>query len=256
MARINIDSKFFTDRRIDNLAVLMRSSRAEAESNLLRLWHFCYTSIEDTFDRSLIDLQATFEDFSGMLLKCHLAVENENKTITIKGVDKRIGYLKRASEYGQKSAEVRKAKNGTAQPSKVSRSYVEATFEPSRTSSSSSSTGGGSGSAGLAARRSRAAILLAVRFADSAISPRRRSMDRTPLSACSMRIRQARYCSGSDLASRPGSMFSKDLSLVSIASNRVESPAPGDATTSPRADLKFRAKMSRVPQIERTPARK
>jgi hypothetical protein len=131
MARLSIDYTFFTDRRFDHLAKLLTTSRAEVESSMLRLWHYCYITIDDTLKVASVDLQGGFTNLSEMLVRCDLAEDLGDGMIRIKGINKRIDYLKRASEHGKKSAEVRKRKYGSSAPKQPSSPIEGSTKVPS-----------------------------------------------------------------------------------------------------------------------------
>lgn len=124
--RINIDSKFFTDARIDLLAQMTQMTRLEIEGRILRLWLFCYNNLKSTLTRKDIKIQSLGID-ADFLIECDLAVLTDGE-VRIKGVDDRIEWLKKSQLGGKKSAANRLLKYGTASP-KGSRRVHEGCFE-------------------------------------------------------------------------------------------------------------------------------
>ncbi len=148
MPRINLDDKFFSDKRFDYLGKLLQIGRHEARSKMLDVWHRATFDLEDAFLAEELDIIFELEGASSALVKSKLAEECGDK-VRVKGVEKRIAWLKSAQELGRKSASVRREKYGTAQPktpkniegrSKVPSEGLEGSSNALRTSSSSSSS--------------------------------------------------------------------------------------------------------------------
>jgi hypothetical protein len=124
--RVNVDSSFFGDPRIDALARLANISKQAARGHLLSLWHYCYAQISEIVTHSDADIHAEWfstngKSFGELLVLANLADRclMSDGSIRVRGIGGRISYLLRAREAGIKSAQTRKEREGTAQPSKV-----------------------------------------------------------------------------------------------------------------------------------------
>ncbi len=136
MARINVDSKFFCDPRVAELAAEVDEDLWSIEIRLIHLWHSCYQQRSAIFSYKSIDAICKIPNFSKAMILCGLAEELDGK-VRVKGVDERIEYLiKNYSDMGKKSAEARKKKTGTAQPVRKLEHDSNTTFEPSSNSRS------------------------------------------------------------------------------------------------------------------------
>lgn len=123
MARINIDSSFFGDKRIDRLAKLSGEDPIMTRGRMLHLWHHCYLQRSAVLTEQEIDLHTEWlgdKPFAELLVISHLASpegsEKVDRTYRISGVEDRIDYLVQRSEGGKRSAEVRRKKYGTSKP--------------------------------------------------------------------------------------------------------------------------------------------
>jgi hypothetical protein len=115
MARINVDSKFFTDARFKLLVQEVGEHRFFVLGRILELWHYCYEHLTTLVDPKMIDAVCERKGFANELVSCELGEMQDGK-VHVRGVRKRIENLLKASEDGKKSAAIRRQKYGTAQP--------------------------------------------------------------------------------------------------------------------------------------------
>lgn len=119
MARINIDSLFFSDSRIQYLTELIEKNLYETRGRLITLWSYCYENRKYVLNKDELEMQFCVQNAVEVLVKTMLVEEVENG-YKIKGVEHRIKYLienaEKCSKAGLVSAERRKSKYGTSQP--------------------------------------------------------------------------------------------------------------------------------------------
>lgn len=116
MPRINIDTEFFGDPRIEATANASGMSLYEARGRLLTLWNFCYCQIRsDLSHKEALIHSGGHADFIKNATEFGLIDQTESG-YRVKGTEKRFGYLIKCREAGKRSAESRKQKYGSSNP--------------------------------------------------------------------------------------------------------------------------------------------
>lgn len=142
MARVNIDARFFADKRFELLGRVSGLGFHEARSRILDVWFFSYGETRENLTSVEIELQSGVLGFADKLVEAHLAELNADGSYRIKGAFDRFGYLEKRKEAGRRSAEVRREKFGSAAPvggyndpqnSNTIRTETEHMFENPRT---------------------------------------------------------------------------------------------------------------------------
>lgn len=122
--RINIDSDFFGDERIEYLAQAIGENRLTTDGRLLRIWHSCYRDRSALRTVEEVHRAACWVDpnrsLVPLLVQANLA-EAAAEGVRIRGVEDRIEYLIKAAAHGKRSAAARKRQHGTAQPTRCER---------------------------------------------------------------------------------------------------------------------------------------
>lgn len=123
MARVNLDSVLFGDGRIDYLGKFLGTNKYEARGRIIAVWHFACAQARDVLTAEEINIQSDWFNhddicFAEAMVKARLAESVDDQTFRVKGLRDRIQYMVDATARGQKSAQVRREKYGTAQPSR------------------------------------------------------------------------------------------------------------------------------------------
>lgn len=133
MARINIDDKLWSDPRFDALKRRMGGDEEKAAGRLLKIFRMAqeyWVTDDQLIPLSIWELYG-FGDVEAVGL-----AERTDKGVYIKGTSDRMQWLKNKQKAGQHSAEARRSKFGTAQPSSNRpRTDSEQVFENPRTDS-------------------------------------------------------------------------------------------------------------------------
>ena len=106
--RMNIEDRALRDPKINRrLPRFTGLPRFDAFGRLLHVWGLCYDQRSPIAMIEEVDDRAEHDGFALAMVEADLAERVDEKTIRIRGVEERIGYLVAASEYGQKGGETR-----------------------------------------------------------------------------------------------------------------------------------------------------
>jgi len=104
MARVNLDSNFFSDARILRLSEITNEKIYVTRGRLVSLYNFCYCSLAIEITDEEVNLHSHWNgpgSYSKHLLASYLAETQKDGKIRIKGVFDRIEYLLRQRERGR-----------------------------------------------------------------------------------------------------------------------------------------------------------
>jgi len=99
--RINIDSEFFGDKRIDFLSKLLGEDRFTTMGRIVTVWHYAYCKGDEVIAEKDVDIQAVLHGFSEKLIESNLAEKTDNG-IRLRGVSDRIKWLRERREAGRR----------------------------------------------------------------------------------------------------------------------------------------------------------
>jgi hypothetical protein len=105
MARVNVDAAVRSDPRFRILARNLGLPLAHALGHVLLVWFACYERREAVLPEDEIDTAAELEGFGAALVEARLA-ERQPDGIWVRGVERRIGYLKGATEAGRRGGKM------------------------------------------------------------------------------------------------------------------------------------------------------
>ncbi len=150
MARLNIEDRWWTDPRRNRLLRILSGDSALADGLALQAWRLAQEHWKYSQGLVPLHLFETIERHE-ILIECQL-VEIRGDEVYIRGSSDCLDWIReqrdQAVEAGKKSAQARKAKNGTAQPQKPERlsngsrtesNDAEPSYSPSYSLSSSKS---------------------------------------------------------------------------------------------------------------------
>lgn len=108
MARVNIDSKVWSDPRVKRLARLCGWGMPQTVGTLAAVWNVAYEAKSALIDAIDVDTAAERDGFAEMLARpeVDLAYSDESK-VFLRGVTERIQYLLRQAERGSKGGQQR-----------------------------------------------------------------------------------------------------------------------------------------------------
>lgn len=123
MARINVDTKFFSDGRIKLLKAKLKDELLfTTQGRLLTLWEYCYDHLTEYIHSDEINAITCHENFAQLLVESRLAEQSEDGKVRVNGVSERIQFYREAVEKGRsgglKSVKVREEKYGIKMPIK------------------------------------------------------------------------------------------------------------------------------------------
>lgn len=110
MARVNIDSKVWSDPRVKRLARLCGWGMPQTVGTLAAVWNVAYEAKDPNVAPLDIDTAAERDGFSEMLTRSEVNLgELRGETVFLRGVLKRIRYLLEQAERGRKGGTARTA---------------------------------------------------------------------------------------------------------------------------------------------------
>src|SRR5688572_33098188 len=124
MARMSIDDALLRDPRVKDLAQRIGWHRHQVIGCLLDVWAVCYDRVSPVLEAREVDLACEVSGFCALMIATKLATEtgDEDGSVRVAGVAKRIGYLEssaeRGREGGKKSGESRRTKGKSKGPAK------------------------------------------------------------------------------------------------------------------------------------------
>lgn len=134
MARVNLDSTFFSDPRIEHLGRLTGEGKQAARGRLAGLWLFVYDQTRDILTAEETDIHSEWfsqggKSFGALMVEAMLAERLEDGTYRIKGAKDRYSYIiacrENAREGGKKSAEKRWGKQAVSKRLATAKHLVE-----------------------------------------------------------------------------------------------------------------------------------
>jgi hypothetical protein len=124
MARMSIDDALLRDPRVKDLAERIGWHRHQVIGCLLDVWAVCYDRVSPVLTQREVDFACEVSGFCALMIATKLAAEtgDEDGSVRVAGVAKRIGYLEssaeRGREGGKKSGESRRTKGKSKGPAK------------------------------------------------------------------------------------------------------------------------------------------
>lgn len=119
MARVNIDSPFFSDPRVDRLASISGESKFTTRGRLIEIWHYCYNQTQEVLTSDEVNLHGGWSDtncYGDLMVKAHLA-EKTSSGYRIRGTKERFNYIIECRENGRRGGKISAAKRANKHPS-------------------------------------------------------------------------------------------------------------------------------------------
>ena len=116
MARINLDSSFFGDPRIEHLGILSGEGKFAARGRIIGVWHYSYEQMRDVLTALEIDQHAGWfppageKLFGELLVQASLAEPTGEGSYRIKGARPRYQYLVHLRENAKRGGQATKAR--------------------------------------------------------------------------------------------------------------------------------------------------